>query len=120
MKNDKLLEIKLDWSIKGMNKLKVSILMKTLHQWKNWKPLECSLDIHAIRTLKCIIWMLSQHSLMGYLVKKSYVLGITPMLSSSSFPFGLGMISTTASPYDPLPSLRSSSSLEAPLIFPLP
>jgi hypothetical protein len=64
MKKDKLLEIKPDWSVKGMHKLKVKILMKPLHQWQDWKPSECSLHIHAIRTLKCIRWMLSQLFLM--------------------------------------------------------
>jgi hypothetical protein len=49
---------------KGYAQLKVKILMKPLHQWKDWKPSECSLHIHAIRTLKCIIWMLSQHFLL--------------------------------------------------------
>jgi hypothetical protein len=61
---DKLLEIKPDWSVKGMHKLKVGTLMKLLHQWKYWRPSECSLHIHVIRTLKCIGWMLSQLFLM--------------------------------------------------------
>jgi hypothetical protein len=64
MKNDKLLEIKLDWSIKGMHKLKVRTLMKLLHQWQDWKPSKCFLHIHVIRTLKCIRWMLNQHFVM--------------------------------------------------------
>jgi hypothetical protein len=64
MKNDKLLEIKSDWSVKDMHKLKVRTLMKPLHQWQYWKPSECFLPIHFIKTLKFIRWMLSQHFLM--------------------------------------------------------
>jgi hypothetical protein len=60
----KLLEIKPDWSVKDMQKLKVRTLMKLFHQWNDWKPSECFLLIHIIKTLKFIRWMLSQHFLM--------------------------------------------------------
>jgi hypothetical protein len=53
-----------DWFVKGMHKLKVRTLMKLLHQWQDWRPSECSMHIHAIRTLKCIRWMLSHLFLM--------------------------------------------------------
>jgi hypothetical protein len=64
MKNDKLLEIKLDWSVRDMYKLKVRTLMKLFHQWQDWKLSEYFLLIHVIRNSKFIRWMLSQHFLM--------------------------------------------------------
>jgi nicotinamide mononucleotide adenylyltransferase len=53
-----------NWFEKDTHKLKVRTLMKLLHQWQDWKPSECFLLIHVIKTLKFIRWMLSHHFLM--------------------------------------------------------
>ena len=49
---------------KGYAQVEGQDFEKLLHQWQEWRPSECSLHIHAIRTLKCIRWMLSHLFLM--------------------------------------------------------